>query len=372
MRRTIPTAFARPIKSVSAYVLVALLSGAVACGGGETASDAGPRPVAVRVVTPAVETLREEAHYVGELGSEVEVTVVARLAATVDRLPREEGERVERGDLVAALSAPEQSARQQRAAAELTRAREESELACERHRTNEQLHARGALATLARDESETRCESSEGAVQAARSGLWELSALGSKRRERSPVNGRVLAWLAQPGEHVVPGRPILKLGSEAREVRVRVVEADLRRGIRVGTEAHLVMADGSERVAAVSELSPASRGPAHTLEVTIALEEAPEVTALPHGSSVDVAFVLAEAEGALTVPVEALHREGEQAAVYVVDDRIAWRRSVRELVRAGGRVAIEGAVEPEDAVVVGEVVGLADGAPVYPVSGGAP
>ena len=376
MHPTEHIAFARAHKSVSTYMRALLMVSLVslaACGGGdEMMEDTGPRPVAVRVVTPAVETLRDEAHYVGELGSETEITVVARLAGTVERLPKREGERVERGDLVVATDAPEQTARQRRAAAELDRAREESELACEQHVTNERLHARGALATLTRDQSETRCESSEGAVEAARSGLWELRAMGDKRRERSPIDGSVLAWLVQPGEHVVPGRPMLQLGSEAREVRVRIVEADMRRGIGVGTEARLVMADGSGRTASVTELSPASRGPAHTVEVTLALGDDPEIAALPHGSSVDVAFVLGQAQGALTVPVQAVQREREGRAVYVVDDRVARRRAIRELLQADGRVAIDGAVEPNDSVIVGDVVGLSDGTPVYPVREEAP
>ncbi len=357
----------RRSKQVSAYnLLLPLVLGAAGCGG-TARSEQEARPVAARVVTPVRETLRTEASYLGTLTSTQEATVVARTAGTLAELTHREGEEVREGELLAVVAAPENAARIQRAASDAHRLRTEADHACSDLERDRRLVESGALPEARLAQSEARCTAARSGLSAASAGVVELRRVDDKRRERAPFDGVVLDWLAEPGENLVPGRPILRVGGTSMEVRVAVVEQDLRRGVRVGAPVRLELADGRTVDARVSSMAPASRGPAHTVEVTVALS--PEQTeGLPHGSSADVLFVLAEAADALTLPLEAIRGEDGNHRVYVVDDGVARQKDVRVVLESDGRAAVEGPLEESSQVIAGEVAGLVDGLPVYAVA----
>jgi HlyD family secretion protein len=85
---------------------------------------------------------------------------------------------------------------------------------------------------------------------------------------------------------------------------------------------------------------------------------------LGHGYRVEVAIVVSEAENAVQVPVSALFRYAGEWAVYVVDDGVARRTSVR-VGRDNGRSAeILSGVEPGATIILYPGEQLEDGARV--------
>ena len=332
-----------------------------------SAAVSAPQPRAVRTVAVRVGPLREVVRYVGTVRSHREVTVLAQLPGTLIAQPAREGETVEEGAVLARIASPETEARVARVQAELQRARTDSAWRCDRYQTDRRLRRSGAIPQAQLDQSRGACHGGRAAVRAAQAQLREMEALLAKAVERAPFAGRVLLWHGEPGENVLPGRPLLRLGDREREVLVRVAESDVRRGIRPGTAALLDLSPAAATPSSVTWVAPQTTGPARALDVVVALP--PEVPDdLRHGMSVDVSFVLAEALDAVAVPERALQRGPDgDAILLVVGDRLE-RHPVVPGVRAEGWVAVEPPPPGESRVVVGGLETLVDGARVFTVS----
>lgn len=83
--------------------IVTLAVGGCLGGGGREPEP----PVAVRVAKPVLKDLRETVSYMGAVRGRREIRLTAQIQGTVRALPREEGEAVKKGELVAELYAPE-------------------------------------------------------------------------------------------------------------------------------------------------------------------------------------------------------------------------------------------------------------------------
>ena len=265
--------------AVAAVMLVAGC-GLVSDDGEESAAEEQPReerPVAVRVVSPEYRTLEQRMSYVGTVHAGREVQVISRIQGTVAEQAYAEGERFETGALLAALDSPELEAA-------VARAEAERDYWCRKHEADERLADRGALPP-------EEAEASARACRSARASLAEAQAQLDKTRVKAPFTGEVLDRLAEPGEPLMPGQPVVLIGNPGREVRIDVVEEDLERGVTVGTEASMRL--GAERIveSVVRKVSPASAGPARAFEVTVPIPagagEQPR-----KGASIRVDFIL--------------------------------------------------------------------------------
>lgn len=330
--------------------------GAGAGGGGGAAAPgttSAERPVAVRVQQPEHRVLENRISYVGTVFAGQEVRVISRVQGTLSAQAFAEGERFEQGDLLGRLESPEIEAAVERAEAE-------RDYWCTRHESDTRLVEQGALAP-------EQAEASERACRSARAGFDEARAQLDKTRVEAPFAGEVLDWLAEPGQPLMPGQPVVLIGSPAREVRVDVVEEDIERGVDVGTTAAMRL--GAEAVveAPVTKVAPASSGPARAFAVTVPIPATG--TSLPRkGASISVDFILERAEDALAVPSRAIAGPVDEPVVFVISDGTAHRRSVTTGVSEGGWTAADFDWNGTDPVAVTNVRSLSDGASVFPVA----
>lgn len=365
------------------FMLVAVFSTAAAwlvggcapaaSGASPVEPGAAPRPVAVRTVAVRTGDLRSEAVYVGTARPRVRATVVARVAGTLSELVADEGDAVTAGQHLARVLTPDAAARVERAKAESRRARSERDYLCDRFTKDQALREAGAIPGAAADLGGKQCDTARAGVRAAEAQVNELVALASKSDEEAPLTGRVLERLAEPGEHVLPGRPLLVLGGDELEVVLPLTEGDRARGVGVGTPAWVRVRGGATVQTTVVALGPQARGPGRTVEATVALPAALRDSSYP-GQSLDVGLVLAEVRGATSVPSDALGASQDGPVVFLVEGDRLVRRPVRVVLSSQGWAAIAPALAPEARVVVGSLRGLAHDLPVYPVAadGGAP
>jgi len=329
-------------------------------------TDEVTRPLAVRTIQVRTGPIKEVLNYVGTVHSRNEIKVLARVAGKVAALPVKEGETARRGAAVAYIAAPEMDARVTRLHADVSRAQEESAFLCQQAKTDLNLLASNAISKLKSDASRQKCESSRAALKAANAGLSELKVLAGNTVERAPFNGKVLQWLAAPGENAMPGRPILIFGDQPLEVRVKVHEKDIGAGIEKGTRVILSPARPDPTRAEVSFVAPVAIGPGRMLEVRIPVTKK-DVSGLQHGMSIDVSFVTSEKPEAVMVPVQALGKKKIGFGVYVVHDDIARWKTVRPSIREKGWIAVEADLKIGERVVVGNLEVVQDGSAVYPV-----
>jgi membrane fusion protein (multidrug efflux system) len=310
-----------------------------------------PRPVAVRVATPTVTDLSRTVSYLGTARGRREVRVTARVPGTVAALPVGEGSAVRTGDTIAVLSAPDLAAAVERVAAE-------REYWCRHHDADTRLVQQGALPVEQAEASRRSCNSTTAA-------LAEAEAQQAKTTEVASVNGHVLSWLVEPGQHVLPGQGLLLVSGGGLEVRVEVVEDDLRRGVEPGLS---VVARVGDRAfsSTVSEIAPLARGTSRSFTVTIPVPSE-HAAGLRVGASVGLDFVLATCHQCVAVPVEAIRSNQERRYVFLIRDGRAARTEVHAGIVDGGLVEVALDWNGRDQVAVSNLASLADGTPVFPV-----
>jgi len=312
-----------------------------------------PAPIPVRTAEVRRADMEQQIAYLGTVHSEREILVTARLQGSVTRLPYREGDQVAAGDPVVELSAPDLHA-----ATERLRADDiywSSRLAADRR-----LALSGAI-------PQEQVAATTRAAASAAAALAEVEARHAWTREPAPIAGVVLQWRTEPGQHVLPGQPLVLVGGTAREIRIPVVEEDLRRGIGPGLRARVTTGGGAAFVAAVSEVAPAAHGTSRAFSVTIPVP--PEhARDLRHGESAQVRFLVREEPDAAAVPLRALVDRGVAPHVYLVAAGRVQRWPVTLGVEQDGWIAITPPPPARARVAISNLEALVDGAVVFAVA----
>jgi HlyD family secretion protein len=184
---------------------------------------------------------------------------------------------------------------------------------------------------------------------------------------RAPISGIVYGLKVRAGAFLKPGDEIANIGRLDRvRVRVYVDEPELGR-VAVGQPVTITWTaqpgkhwNGTVEKGATDIVALGTR---QVGEVLCTIDN-PDHELVP-GTNVDVEIRTSVIEGALTIPREALRREGSGLGVYVLDgDVIRWR-SVQTGTSSITRVAIAQGVRDGDVVVLPTGETLSDGERVH-------
>lgn len=192
------------------FATVALLA---ACS--KSAPSEKPAPAAppqVRVAQVGGDAQASEITGVGTVALRREASLGFTSAGRILRIAVNEGDRVRRGQLLAALDTTT-------VAADLARARSERERAAAEYKRSETLMAQGWITRPRLENAKAALESADAQVRAA--GFQSANATIV-----APGSGTVLARLTEPGQVVAAGTPVLIVGEEASGYVLRVPLAD--------------------------------------------------------------------------------------------------------------------------------------------------
>lgn len=228
------------MKRIHATAITALaLSGA----GAAYALLGRDRPSQPPAAAPAP-LLRAEGRVAGYPGEDLQVGT--DLGGTLVQVAVEEGQVVRRGQLLALLDPRRDEAALREARARLQELEADRAFQDSERRRQETLHAQGIASRQALDQVRTQADLARARAEAAAATAERLGVTLAKLRILAPIDGRVLTRLAQPGETVAAGAPLLRLARTDRlRVEAEIDEFDLARirpGMPVG-----VRADGQER-----------------------------------------------------------------------------------------------------------------------------
>ncbi|HEX5686009.1 MAG TPA: efflux RND transporter periplasmic adaptor subunit [Ideonella sp.] len=193
----------------------------------------------------------------------------------------------------------------------------------------------------------------------------------------SPVDGQALRVLQESETVVGVGTPLLEIGDPTQlEIVIDVLSSDGRR-IAPGARVDVDAGPGPRLAGRVRRVEPA----AFTKVSALGVEEqrvnvivdiaspSEQWRGLGDQFRIDARIVIFEHANAITMPVAALFRDGNQWAVYAVHDG----RAAKQHVKVGGRAAsdawIEDGVAPGARVVVYPSDSVADGVRVKVVRG---
>lgn len=219
----------------------------------------------------------------------------------------------------------------------------------------------GAVPGSVIDDARTALREAELALEQARTALAE-------RELRAPFDGVLGLAQVQPGDRVGPDRVVTTLDDRSvLRVHFAVPEAYLAR-LAVGQrlEVSTPAFDARRFAGRIVQIDSRVDAAARTLRLEAEVPNTQDL--LRPGMSFTVRLAL-PGQPRLAVPELALQWGREGAFVWVVREGRAARVPVRTLRRQEGRVLVDGALKPGDAVVVEGVQRLRDGAEVRRVNG---
>lgn len=313
-----------------------LLLLALACHGSEPAP-AAPVPLA----TTPVEIRRPTGTLTlaGELRPWQQVDLRARLPAYVAERRVEVGDRVARGDLLVALSAPDRVAERAEAEAALGSAR------ARLTRLETAASTEGVVAPIEVEEAQGTSRALDARVRALREVERELSV-------RAPFPGVITQRGADVGALVGPGsaEPLVTVADTAKlRLVVAVPEAFAASALPGAAVAFRVAGSAEPRQAVVARTAGMLDGATRTLEVEADLENA--AGELLPGSYVDVLWPLDTGAERAFVPATAVVRSTEGTWVWVRRGDVLARVDVQEIGREQALVGVRGELAAGDLVV---------------------
>jgi RND family efflux transporter MFP subunit len=291
--------------------------------GGAEALDA--RVVAVEdLAEPAVEWAS------GEVASARHTAVASRVLARIDEIRVRAGSSVSEGDVLVVLDARDLSAHAGEAEQALRSAEARLELARREHARVEELARSGVAAQRRMDEVSSALRAARADVAGARQALEQARTGASFAEIRSPVSGRVVDRLAEPGDTAVPGRPLLRIYDPAL-LRVEApVRESLAVALAVGDGLRVeVPALGEPVEGRIDEIVPFAERGARTLLVKVSLPRSD--ARLFAGMFARVAIPAGERRR-LLVPEAAIERVGQLEFVTVVGED---GKTERRLITSG-------------------------------------
>jgi len=163
---------------------------------------AAPPPPSVSVAAVVSRPLRDFEEFTGRLEPVTSVSIQPRVAGFIDSAAFAEGAHVSRGQLLFRIDPRPFQAEVNRLAAQLQRARNQSQLAAINHERGKQLIAKHVIAQQDFDQLETAATSSRDDIGSAQAAL-DAARLNLEFTEvRSPIDGRVSNMLITPGNLV--------------------------------------------------------------------------------------------------------------------------------------------------------------------------
>lgn len=190
------------------------LSGIVAgCAKKEKATVAGPVRVEVEVVGSG-DSRTTGRNYSGTVGSAYESTVSFSIPGTIKKVYVEEGQKVNKGQLLAQIGSENLINSQNIANAELAEARDA-------YQRLKKLHDANALPDIKWVEIQSKLEQAENAAELAGRAVGDASIY-------APISGYVSRKFADDGQTVVPAEPIVKIVNLNKlQISISVPENDI-------------------------------------------------------------------------------------------------------------------------------------------------
>lgn len=360
---TIP-GLARRSRRLAALAAVGLM--VAACGGesDESAeeSDNGARdPVAVTYVEAAPRTVEDIERTLATVEAKWSARVAAEVAANVEAIHVEAGDRVEPGTLLATLDADDLEIEVTRAAANMRRiettiANTESEVGRQR-----QLAERGHVSASALEAAEAELDALREELAAARSELRRAERNLERAEIRAPHQGTVAERLVGEGDYVSAGTVILEIPRADRlQVRMPIPEGHAER-LELGMPVRLSTVNARTAVEAeVTQIHPDVSPENRTITV---IAEIDNPGGWRPGSSVNAEIVMESREAVALAPTSVVRRQGGNV-VYLAEDGSAREQPVTLGRRTRAWIEITEGVSAGDRVIVDGAGFMSDGTPI--------
>lgn len=337
------------------------LTGGCLTRGSRQPIPADPQVTAVRVAAVVEADYTQPVVATGVLAADQETPLAFKVGGVISRMLVTEGTAVRAGQLLAEIDPGEIDAGLARAEAGLAKAARDFERA----------------STLYRDSVISR-ERLDDAATAKTVAESDLRAVRFNRRYaviRAPTTGTVLLRMAEPGQLVAAGTPVLMLGAQGQGAIVKVALADRDAArLALGDRAELRFDAVPDRTfaARVTRIGVMAAPGSATYQVEVRLMGPGPWPGRVASGLIAEATITPKSAGAMAmVPLESLlEADGDSATVFALsgDGTRAQRRVVRISGIDGPRAAIRSGLDGVTHVVTDGAAFMKDGAPIRVVT----
>ena len=328
-----------------------------ACGSEPVAPALPPLPKLDTVVLQAGADARGRG-WDGVVEAVQQAELTAQTGGRVTVVNVDVNDRVDKGDVLLRLTAVEQQAGANTAAAQLRAADAAATEAAANYRRYAALGDAQYVSRAQIDQARAARDSAAAARDAARAQLAQAGQQTEYTVIRAPFAGIVSARQVEPGESVAPGQPLMAVYAPgALRIEVQVPQSDAV-AIRAASRAQVVLGDGRRIDTAGVTVFPAADPSTHSVGVRVTL---PDVEQAPQpGATAKVVFPISTGGGdrVVRIPAGALAQRGEISGVYVLADNSLTLRQVRLGQRSGGQVEVIAGLKAGDKVATDPVAAL--------------
>lgn len=338
-----------------AFCFAAALVALAGCSKSPSSPPVADAPI-VRTARIVAATASPGLEATGSVALRRELALGFTTAGQIATITVNEGDRVAKGQLLAALNADQ-------VASALVAAQAEQRRAAAEYQRSVALREQGWI-------TELRLENARAALDAARANVRARDFASQTARIYAPSDGVVLARMAEPMEVVAAGTPIIALGAESGGYVLRVPLSDRDSAqITQGARAQVKL-DALDQVleGKVIEIGGRSDRATGAFTVEIALPNRPDLRSGLIGRVVIETAASARPAAPVLVPPGALYqaRAGE-GFVFVIDAKNVARLRKLQLGETDDRgTQILAGLRPGERVAISSLDLLRDGQPVTP------
>jgi len=305
------------------------------------------------IIEPVIVVTRERTEpAVGTVEAERQTTIAGRILSRVVSLDIDAGQRVEEGEVLAQLDDTDLRERLEQARAVLNARQANMDQAREELARAERSAEHAAASELEVIRARNVLRAAEADLNGAQRAVQEAEIVLGYTEVRAPFAGVVIDRIAELGDTVTPGQPLLTMYDPGRMQLVASVRESLSAGLEVGEKVGAENESiGLRCEAEVAEIVPEASAQSRSFLVKVTGPCPPGVYPGMFGRI----FVPVGEERVLAAPASAVRRVGQLNLVEVVrDDDTLERRSVR-LGRTldGGQVEVLSGLREGERVLIG-------------------
>jgi RND family efflux transporter MFP subunit len=317
----------------------------------------------VKLITVGVQSAGSQLEYAGEVRARVESTLGFRVGGKLLERPVEAGQRVKTGQLLARLDAQDLGLAADAARAQVAAARTTRDLAAADFKRYSELKNKGFIGSAELERREAGFKSAQAQLDQAQAQLSAQGNLAAYASLVADAPGVVTAVLAERGQVLAAGTPVLQLAHDGARDVVFSVPEDKVAAIKVGTPAQVrAWSAPGLHPGVVREVAASADPVTRTFTVKAALQT---TDPLALGSTVSVLPQALQSAGTpvIKLPTSALWQQGQATAVWVFDPgSMTVRAQTVQIATADGNdVVVSAGLQPGMQVVVAGVHVLAPG-----------
>jgi len=318
---------------------------------------------AVKLLTVGTAATQSTLEYAAEVKPRVESRLGFRVGGKLTQRLVDVGQRVKAGQLLAQIDPQDLQLGAAAAAAQVQAARTTRDLAAADFKRYQALKEQNFIGAAELERREATLKSAQAQLDQAQAQLNVQGNQAAYAALHADVSGVVTAVLAERGQVVAAGSPVVQIAQDGARDVVFAVPEDKVAAIRLGSEVTVKSwSSGLSVKALVREVAASADPVTRTFSVKVALAAKDD---LPLGSTVSVlpAGVQHTGTQVIKLPTAALFAQGQGTAVWVLDEAsmTVKLQPIQVATADGNDVVVAAGLQPGMQVVVAGVHVLAPG-----------